>query len=243
MTTATPFPTPPAMALGDGAMANPRGAMKMEQPNKASPIKTIIRIISEAFVFTVVLAIQIGPFVLVLLPFILLGCILYEMKKGKKTGSTEPTEQRRKFANFSNVNKARYDSFLRAISMQEIEGMSTEQAAKHFASWFAAGEKSSVPFFQTPYVQSVLGLRAVTAPLSANSSASGSAPKTKTGGASGGFWSNINEGSHGASSSDDRCAGPGCDRTVSAFDFRCFSCRERFCEGCKGNQLTCPSCS
>ena len=215
----------------------------MEQPNKASPIKTIIRIISEAFVFTVVLAIQIGPFVLVLLPFILLGCILYEMKKGKKTGSTEPTEQRRKFANFSNVNKARYDSFLRAISMREIEGMNTEQAAKHFASWFAAGEKSSVPFFQSPYVQSVLGLQARPAPVSVTTSASTSVAESTSGGASAGFWSNINEGSQGASSSDDRCAGPGCDRTVSAFDFRCFSCRERFCEGCKGNQLTCPPCS
>ena len=215
----------------------------MEQPNKASPIKTIIRIISEAFVLTVVLAIQIGPFVLALLPFILFGCILYEMKKGKKTGSTEPTEQRRKFANFSNVDKARYDSFLRAISIQEIEGMSTEQAAKHFASWFAAGEKSSVPFFQTPYVQSVLGLQARPAPVSVTTSASASVAESTSGGASAGFWSNINEGSQGASSSDDRCAGPGCDRTVSAFDFRCFSCRERFCEGCKGNQLTCPSCS
>ena len=214
----------------------------MEGPNKVSPINFIGRVLVEFIVISLALAIATGPLVFVLLPFILVGTVLDVRKRVNKTGSTKPIERRKMFSTPAG-NNIRYDAFLRAISMREIEGMNTEQAAKHFASWFAAGEKSSVPFFQSPYVQSVLGLQARPAPVSVTTSASASVAESTSGGASAGFWSNLNEESQGASSSDDRCAGPDCDRTVSAFDFRCFSCRERFCEGCKGNQLTCPPCS
>ena len=58
------------------------------------------------------------------------------------------------------------------------------------------------------------------------------------------FWDMFSEGvAKNEAKSDEICAGPNCSKSISAFDFRCYQCRERFCESCKGSGLTCPSCS
>ena len=44
--------------------------------------------------------------------------------------------------------------------------------------------------------------------------------------------------------SDEICADPSCSKPVSAFDFRCFKCRGRFCADCEtGKSIMCKSCS
>lgn len=39
------------------------------------------------------------------------------------------------------------------------------------------------------------------------------------------------------------CGHPGCDKTVSAFDFRCYTCRGRFCPQHVGPNINCQLCS
>jgi hypothetical protein len=39
------------------------------------------------------------------------------------------------------------------------------------------------------------------------------------------------------------CAHPTCSTEVSAFDFRCFDCRRRFCSAHKGMTFQCESCA
>ena len=41
----------------------------------------------------------------------------------------------------------------------------------------------------------------------------------------------------------DLCGHPGCEKTVSAFDFRCYTCRGRFCPQHVGPNINCQLCS
>lgn len=41
----------------------------------------------------------------------------------------------------------------------------------------------------------------------------------------------------------DLCGHPGCENTVSAFDFRCYTCRGRFCPQHVGPNINCQLCS
>ena len=41
----------------------------------------------------------------------------------------------------------------------------------------------------------------------------------------------------------DLCGHPGCDKSVSAFDFRCYTCRNRFCPEHAGSSIDCQKCS
>ena len=41
----------------------------------------------------------------------------------------------------------------------------------------------------------------------------------------------------------DLCGHPGCDKTVSAFDFRGYTCRNRFCPEHAGSSIDCQKCS
>ena len=40
----------------------------------------------------------------------------------------------------------------------------------------------------------------------------------------------------------DICGDVNCSESVTAFDFRCFTCRKRFCDVHKGNGIDCKSC-
>ena len=40
----------------------------------------------------------------------------------------------------------------------------------------------------------------------------------------------------------DICGDVNCSKSVTAFDFRCFTCRERFCDAHKGTGIDCKSC-
>jgi len=41
----------------------------------------------------------------------------------------------------------------------------------------------------------------------------------------------------------DSCGHPSCDANVSAFDFRCYTCRNRFCSKHAGSGIDCKKCS
>ena len=44
-------------------------------------------------------------------------------------------------------------------------------------------------------------------------------------------------------SGDDVCGAVGCNRTVTDFDYRCFTCRKRFCMTHRGAGVDCPACA
>ena len=46
-----------------------------------------------------------------------------------------------------------------------------------------------------------------------------------------------------ASSSSEMCGHSGCSNSVNAFDFRCFTCRKRFCKTHGGSSVDCAGCS
>ena len=131
-----------------------------------------------------------------------------------------------------------YDQMVRKLQSQPLQGMSADQAATQYASFFTGGKKASLPFFSNPQVQAVLGIMPTHATQATNSEPA--KPATVASAATGAFWSSMPESSEPAT---EVCANPTCTTPVNVFDFRCFKCRNRFCSSCKGTKITCPSCS
>ncbi|DAC35525.1 MAG TPA: hypothetical protein D7I05_01530 [Candidatus Poseidoniales archaeon] len=44
-------------------------------------------------------------------------------------------------------------------------------------------------------------------------------------------------------SDDNVCGAVGCNRAVTDFDYRCFTCRKRFCMTHRGTGVDCPACA
>ena len=125
-----------------------------------------------------------------------------------------------------------YRSIIAKIHSSGVTVTTVDEAIKAYSSLFNVGEKAAKPFFNNQSVMSTLGLSIQdTAEVSSQS-------------VDYSFWDNVSEGvAKNEAKSDEICAGPNCSKSISAFDFRCYQCRERFCESCKGSGLTCPSCS
>ena len=135
---------------------------------------------------------------------------------------------------------ASYDQLIRKMQVSDLSGMSVAQAAMTYASFFNCGDLASKPFFSNPYVQDLLKIGAAPA-ISAQTIAQPSSPSpAKASSSTGAFWSSMPESSEPAT---DMCSNPTCTTSVNVFDFRCFKCRNRFCAACKGDKITCPSCS
>ena len=49
--------------------------------------------------------------------------------------------------------------------------------------------------------------------------------------------------SYSKSTSSEMCSHSGCSNSVNAFDFRCFTCRKRFCKTHVGSSIECADCS
>ena len=131
-----------------------------------------------------------------------------------------------------------YDQLIRKMQVSDLSGMTVDQAATTYASFFAYPAVSSKPFFSSPYVQEVLNIG--TKVSSQTTGVSTSSGPTTTPSSSGAFWSSMPESSTEAI---EVCANPTCSTPVTVFDFRCFKCRKRFCNGCKGYGVTCQQCS
>ena len=132
-----------------------------------------------------------------------------------------------------------YDQLIRKMQVSDLSGMSVEQATSTYASFFNCGDLASKPFFSSPYVQQVLNIGAVQPSPEAIAGSYSSSPPTESS-SSGAFWSSMPESSTEAI---EVCANPTCSTPVTVFDFRCFKCRNRFCNGCKGSGVTCQQCS
>jgi len=134
-----------------------------------------------------------------------------------------------------------YRSIIAKIHSSGVTVTTVEDAIKTYSSLFNVGEKAAKPFFHNQFVMSTLGLSIQdTAQVGYQSEHS----NQKTEKVESNFWGNISDGvAKNEAKSDEICADPNCSKSVSAFDFRCYQCRGRFCDSCKGSGLNCPSCS
>lgn len=134
-----------------------------------------------------------------------------------------------------------YHSIVAKINSSGVTVTTVDEAIRTYSSLFNVGEKAAKPFFQNQFVMSALGLSIQDTPQVGYQSESSNQKSQKV---SSNFWGSISDGvAKNEANSDETCAGHACSNSISAFDFRCYKCRERFCESCKGSGLTCPSCS
>jgi hypothetical protein len=135
-----------------------------------------------------------------------------------------------------------YKSIIAKVNKSGVTVTSVEDAVKTYSSLFNVGEKAARPFFQNQFVMSTLGLN-----MQSSSQVSEVSPSRqhKSKKLDANFWDNVADGvAKNEAKSDEICADPSCSKPVSAFDFRCFKCRGRFCADCEtGKSIMCKSCS
>jgi hypothetical protein len=233
------------MALGDSAMANLRGVMMTEKGGRFRGLY-----ITGAFIFfasadsDIGIGIALGIFTILFtgLAHLILKIVSVQdqINGGRASPVSQPMSQPRPWSHTRKRELSHYDHMIRKMESQSVRGLSADEAATQFASFFNGGLKSSVPFFANPHVQSILGIGAVSA-VAQTVVGQNVMPASTESSASGAFWSGMPQ---TPSSSDvEACANPTCNAPVTVFDFRCFKCRNRFCSSCKGDKVTCPACS
>ncbi|MGB0826421.1 MAG: hypothetical protein ACPGTT_00880 [Candidatus Poseidoniaceae archaeon] len=135
-----------------------------------------------------------------------------------------------------------YQSIIAKVHRSGVTVSTVEDAVKTYSSLFNVGEKAARPFFQNQFVMSALGLNMQSSPQVSQEITT---RKNKSDKIDANFWDNVSEGvAKNEAESDEICADPSCSKPVSAFDFRCFKCRGRFCADCEsGKSIMCKSCS
>ena len=141
-----------------------------------------------------------------------------------------------------NYRNYHYRSIIAKVNKSGVTVTSVQDAIKTYSSLFNVGEKAAKPFFQNQFVMTSLGLNINN---STQTSQVGSNRNNKTKKFDENFWDNVSQGvAKNEAKSDQICAASDCSEPVSAFDFRCFQCRGRFCENCEsGKSIMCKSCS
>lgn len=135
-----------------------------------------------------------------------------------------------------------YKSIIAKINSSGVTVTTVEDAIKTYSTLFNVGEKAARPFFQNQFVMATLGLDMQN---TAQTSQVGSTRKNKTKQLDSNFWDDVSKGvTKNETESEEVCADPNCSKPVSAFDFRCFQCRGRYCSDCEsGKSIMCKSCS
>ena len=141
-----------------------------------------------------------------------------------------------------NYRNYHYRSIIAKVNKSGVTVTSVEDAIKTYSSLFNVGEKAAKPFFQNQFVMTTLGL-SMQSPSQVSEVSPSRQNKSKK--LSANFWDNVSEGvAKNEAKSNEICADPNCSKPVSAFDFRCFQCRGRFCADCEtGTSIMCKTCS
>ena len=163
------------------------------------------------------------------------------LQEGFNAGTQgHPQTRRPTFSSQRQRGNPSYDQLIRKMQVSDLSGMSVAQAASTYASFFKYPAVSAEPFFSNPYVKEVLNIGAVQVSAQAIAGSSSSTSQEKPALDADAFWSSMPQSSTEAT---EVCANPTCSTPVTVFDFRCYKCRNRFCAACKGDKITCPSCS
>lgn len=175
--------------------------------------------------------------------FALIAQLLVAMGVMEISGPRQKAERirRQNIQISSDYRNFHYNSIVTKINSSGITVTTVDEAIRTYSSLFNVGEKAATPFFHNQFVMSALGLSHQDSTQVTYQSESSNQNSEKVDSS---FWGNISQGvANNEAKSDETCAGHACSNSISAFDFRCYQCRERFCESCKGSGLTCPSCS
>lgn len=124
------------------------------------------------------------------------------------------------------------------------EGISRLEKIKEDEPLLASDAKN---FFSSPYVIDVLGLgEEATDSEEEGSYQRGISDYSKEIGDDWweeGYEEGTEKPTRKTDSSGESCGNPRCSNPVSAFDFRCFTCRRRFCSEHAGANIECSECS
>lgn len=163
------------------------------------------------------------------------------LQEGFNAGTQgHPQTRRPMFSSQRPRGNSSYDQLIRKMQVRDLSGMSVSQAATTYASFFKNPVVSAEPFFSNPYVQEVLNMSSTQVSAQAIVGSPSSIPQAKPTLDTAAFWSSMPQSSAEAT---EVCANATCSTPVTVFDFRCYKCRNRFCAACKGDKITCPSCS
>ena len=162
---------------------------------------------------------------------------------GLSQGNTRRNTQRIRSRNAPDLNRKLAPSYIRAydrlIGYIEARGgaiKSREDGIQRLSEIWGVSESEVGRFSDSPYVIKVLGLKEVVA------------EENKQEVIGDEWWEEGYEVKSEIKSSlntdtGDLCGHPGCDKSVSAFDFRCYTCRNRFCPEHAGSSIDCQKCS
>jgi len=163
------------------------------------------------------------------------------LQEGFNAGTQgHPQTRRPMFSSQRQSGNPSYDQLIRKMQVSDLSGMSVPQAASTYASFFKHPAVSAEPFFSNPYVKEVLNIGTAQVSAQAIAGSPSSTSQQKPALDADAFWSSMPQSSTEAT---EVCANPTCSTPVTVFDFRCYKCRNRFCAACKGDKITCPSCS
>jgi len=142
----------------------------------------------------------------------------------------------------NNYRNYHYNSIVAKINSSGVTVTTVDEAIKTYSSLFNVGEKAAKPFFHNPFVMSTLSLsnQGLYSPSQDTDQS-----KHKSNKLDPTFWDNVSKGvAKNEGNTDESCADLNCSKPVSAFDFRCFKCRKRFCGDCEsGKRIMCKACS
>ena len=162
---------------------------------------------------------------------------------GLSQGNTRRNSQRIRSRNAPDLNRKLAPSYIRAydrlIGYIEARGgaiKSREDGIHRLSEIWGVSESEVGRFFDSPYVIKVLDLKEVVVEENKQEVIGdewweeGYEVKSE-------IKSSVN------SETGDLCGHPGCGTSVSAFDFRCYTCRNRFCPEHAGSSIDCQKCS
>ncbi len=142
-----------------------------------------------------------------------------------------------------------YDRLIGYIQAQGGAIKSREDGIRRLSEIYGAPESNVERFFDSPYVIKTLGLKEELSKepetvgddwwekgYSGDEGVSDASPKTVVEMEPSPIPSTIEVGS------EDACGETGCSTAVTAFDFRCFTCRKRFCQSHAGSSVHCSNC-
>ena len=162
---------------------------------------------------------------------------------GLSQGNTRRNTQRIRSRNAPDLNRKLAPSYIRAydrlIGYIEARGgaiKSREDGIRRLSEIWGVSESEVGRFFDSPYVIKVLDLKEVVV------------EENKQEVIGDEWWEEGYEVKSEIKSSvntdtGDLCGHPGCGKSVSAFDFRCYTCRNRFCPEHAGSSIDCQKCS
>ena len=179
---------------------------------------------------------------------------------GDTTGSASYAKARSsetmKISKIFEISPSRIDGYNSLIAYMGFQGSMDEPPITSIEEGISRFEKikeseridsDAENFFSSPYVIDILGFGGkATDSEEEDSSPRGTSDYSKEIGDDWweeGYEEGTEKSTQKTDSSGDSCGDPQCSNPVSAFDFRCFTCRRRFCSEHAGANIECNDCS